>query len=89
LQGDRIGQILAYWAVVYFGQFFKQQKQHKFLGYFFHGKLHVLNLTKYGLGYVLGVFSNATSGHPEWLSPLPETACWSALRQAQSPAATP
>jgi hypothetical protein len=35
-QGDQIGRIFAYWAIVFFWQFFwKLQKEPKFLGNFF------------------------------------------------------
>jgi hypothetical protein len=34
-QGDQIGRIFAYWAFVYFGQFFSLQKELKFLGNLF------------------------------------------------------
>jgi hypothetical protein len=34
------------------------------LGYFLHGKIYALVMTKYGLGYVLGDFFANSSGHP-------------------------
>jgi hypothetical protein len=46
------------WAV-----FFKLQKWHKFLGFFFHGESNVLFFTKNGLGYILGDFPTNSSGH--------------------------
>jgi hypothetical protein len=37
-QGDRIGQIFAYWAIVHFGQFIlKLHNYATFLDNFFHG----------------------------------------------------
>jgi hypothetical protein len=55
-QGDQIGRIFAYWAVVYFGQL------RKFLGYFFpRYKLHmyVLCLKRKWVGQ-----NSNSSGHP-------------------------
>jgi hypothetical protein len=37
-QGDRIGQIFAYWASVFFGQFVENMQVDQIFGYFFRGK---------------------------------------------------
>jgi hypothetical protein len=35
-QGDQIGRILAYWAIIFFGKFFEYDRMGlNFLGYFF------------------------------------------------------
>jgi hypothetical protein len=46
-QGDLIGRIFAYWATVYFRQFF---------ALLFSTEKVVFILAKYGLGYILGDF---------------------------------
>jgi hypothetical protein len=60
-QGDQIGRIFAFWAVVYFGQFFLIGKKRKLFGLLFSAVQVVclFNLTKSGLGFILGGFSLA------------------------------
>jgi hypothetical protein len=63
-QGDQIGRIFAYWAIVYFGQFSENYRSSPQLrGYFFHDQCYALILTKKILGYILGDFITNSSGH--------------------------
>jgi hypothetical protein len=61
--GDQIGRIFTYWAIVYFGQFFRDEAEMFWL-LFFHGKSCVLKLTPNGLGSILGDFFTNSFGHP-------------------------
>jgi hypothetical protein len=57
MQGDQIGRIFAYWAVVSLRQFYENYRGGaNFLGNFSHGTSYVLTLAKYGLGCILGDF---------------------------------
>jgi membrane protein YqaA with SNARE-associated domain len=49
------------WAVLYY------KSSPNVLATFFRYKSSVSNLTKYGLGYILGDFFANTFGHPGWL----------------------
>jgi hypothetical protein len=58
-QGDQIGRIFAYWAIVYFGQFFENKRTIPPLpkdNFFPLGKSYVLILPKNEFGYILGNF---------------------------------
>jgi hypothetical protein len=62
-QGDRIGRIFVYWAIIYFCQFFWYSKvAQRFLATFFLGKCNVCFFAKHGLGYILGDFLKNPSG---------------------------
>jgi hypothetical protein len=65
-QGDQIGQNFAYWAIIFFGQFFENFKSSPKIHYFSYyvGKKYVSTLPKSELGYILGDFFMNTSGHP-------------------------
>jgi hypothetical protein len=61
IQGDHIGRIFAYWAIVYFGQFVVNYKSRRnFVAAFYHRKSYLKSVTKkrFGLhfGRVLGEF---------------------------------
>jgi hypothetical protein len=57
-QDDQIGRIFAQWAIVYYEQFFENYRSSPHLCYtVFTGIDYVLILTKNGLGYILGHFS--------------------------------
>jgi hypothetical protein len=63
-QGDQIGQIFAYWAIVYFGQFFENDIiSPNFWATLFNGKSYVVIFTKNSLGYIFGRFFTSSSGH--------------------------
>jgi hypothetical protein len=51
-----MGRIFAYWAFVYFGQFFGKFTDTYSPNFWatFYGKRNVLILSKNGLGYILG-----------------------------------
>jgi hypothetical protein len=56
-QGDLIGRIFDYWAIVYFGKLFVIYRVNKKnWATFFSDKNFALVLTKNGLGYILGPF---------------------------------
>jgi hypothetical protein len=56
-QGDQIRRIVAYWGIVFFGQFFFiYRRSFQFLAHFFQGENNVFILTKNGLGCILGDF---------------------------------
>jgi hypothetical protein len=58
-QGDQIRRIFASWAIINFGQFFAEITEiAQILNYFFSTDIHMylLNLTKNGLGFILGDF---------------------------------
>jgi hypothetical protein len=56
-QGDQIGRIFAYWAIVFFGQFFENYRRGtNSWATFFHGKSNALILTKIELGLHFGRF---------------------------------
>jgi hypothetical protein len=63
-QGDQIGRIFAYYAFVYFSLdvIWKWQNKDQIFSYFFH----FINLTKSGVGYILGELFANSSGHPEY-----------------------
>jgi hypothetical protein len=65
-QGDQIGRIFAYWATIYLGHFDENyRKSTNCLATFFHGKIHVLILTKMDWASFLGnFFKKKSSGHP-------------------------
>jgi hypothetical protein len=57
-QGDQIGRILAHWMIVYFGNSFENYRSRSiFWQLFSEGGNYALILTKDGLGYILGYFS--------------------------------
>jgi hypothetical protein len=66
-QGDKIWRIFAYWAILFFEQFFDYYKSsQKNLYEFYYGKSYESLLAKNGLGYILGNFITNPSGHPEF-----------------------
>jgi hypothetical protein len=57
-QGDQIGRIFAYWAIVYFGKFDEiYRNSPNFWANFFHDTSYVLNLTKNGWATFWAIFS--------------------------------
>jgi hypothetical protein len=59
-QGDQIGRIFAYWAILFIGQLFENYRNSTFLGDTFpHGKRYLQNLAQNVLGFILGHFSQA------------------------------
>jgi hypothetical protein len=57
VQGDQIGRIFAYWAIVFFGQFFYYRSSPYFRYFFLTIDRVLFILTrKYWLGYILGDF---------------------------------
>jgi hypothetical protein len=65
IQGDQIGRIFALLAIVYFGRFKKNCNSSPHFCAIFPLRIdYVLNLTKIGLGYILGDFFTNSSGHP-------------------------
>jgi hypothetical protein len=69
---DQIGRIFVYWAVVYFGLLFENDKSSKNKwAHFFHGSSYVcIHFDKNGLGNSLGDSFSNSSGHracdPNW-----------------------
>jgi hypothetical protein len=65
-QGDQIGRILAYWAIVFLESFLKITKVGQSFGLLFSSDTNVLNnfLIKNGLGKISGDFFTNKSGHP-------------------------
>jgi hypothetical protein len=65
-QGDQIGRIFARWAIVFFGQIFKNyRKSLNSWPAYFQGKSYVyINFAKNWLGYILGNIFKNSSGHP-------------------------
>jgi hypothetical protein len=55
-QGDQIGQIFAPWAFVYLREFLYSIRSKHFGDTRFQKKSFVLEMTKYGLGFILGDF---------------------------------
>jgi hypothetical protein len=69
-----------YWANFLFGQFFEDYKISPiYWATFFNGKSYAYNLTKNGLGYILGDFFTSSSGHPDRCSNFGKT---SQMREA-------
>jgi hypothetical protein len=67
-QGDQIGRIFAYWAIVYFGQFYENYKRiPNFLGNFFPPQKLCINFDKKVLGHSLGDSFKNSSGHPAYI----------------------
>jgi hypothetical protein len=64
-QGDHIGRIFAYWAFVYFGQFFYYRTSPNICATLFHGESYELILTKNRSGYFLADLFTNSSGHPD------------------------
>jgi hypothetical protein len=65
-QGDQIGRIFAYWALVYFGLFFENYiSSTNSLATFSKCISYAFILTKSGLGDILGKFFTNSSGHPD------------------------
>jgi hypothetical protein len=60
-QGDQIWRIFAYWAILFFGQFYENYTRSSNL---FHGRSYTLILTKSGLRHTFGDFFTNSSGHP-------------------------
>jgi hypothetical protein len=64
-QGDQIGRIFAYWAIVYFGQFIENYgSSPDFCAPFSHGNCAKLNLEKLVLATFWAIFFTNSSGHP-------------------------
>jgi hypothetical protein len=64
-QGDQIGRIFAYWAIVYFGAVFLKKYIRSFRAIFSTVKfMCYIILTENGLGHILGDFLANSSGHP-------------------------
>jgi hypothetical protein len=57
-QGDQVGRIFAYLAIVYFRQVFRKLQKEP--------KKYVATYTKSGLGFLLGDFFTNSSDHPDW-----------------------
>jgi hypothetical protein len=56
-QGDQIGRLFAYWAIVCFDHLFENYRSSRNVGTaFFHGKSYASVFTKHWLGYLLGAF---------------------------------
>jgi hypothetical protein len=65
LKSDQIGQIFAYWAVLYIGSLFEKVKSSaNYWDTFFQTTSCELILTKNWLGCTLGDFFKNSSGHP-------------------------
>jgi hypothetical protein len=61
-QGDQIGRIFVFWAIFFFGHFFRKfQSQPKFST--IRGKDNALIFTQIRLGHILGDFFANSSGH--------------------------
>jgi hypothetical protein len=57
-QGDQIGRIFAHWAIVYFGQFFENDRRSlNFLATFFHDENFVFSLTEIGCATFWAILS--------------------------------
>jgi hypothetical protein len=65
-QGDQIGRILVYWANIFFGQLFENDRSSQIFWRFFIPRKKVcINFgTKNGVGNILGEFFTNSSGHP-------------------------
>jgi hypothetical protein len=63
-QGDQIGPIFAYWAIVHFGRFFNHRRSPYFWYTFYIVKVSINFDLKNGLGNILGDFFTNKSGHP-------------------------
>jgi hypothetical protein len=64
-QGDQIGRIFAYWAIVFFGQFIENYRiSANSWATFFHSISYALIFTKKWFGHILGNFFTHSSGHP-------------------------
>jgi hypothetical protein len=48
MQGDQIGRIFAFWAIVYFDSFLKIFSKQKWFAIFMHSKMYALVLAKNG-----------------------------------------
>jgi hypothetical protein len=67
-QGDQIGRTFAYYAIVYSGNFYANDRSGRNCWLLFiHGKIYLLIFDKkctYILGFILGDFFTNSSGHP-------------------------
>jgi hypothetical protein len=65
-QGDQIGRIFAYWAILFFGQFFLTTEEAQFFGKLFSlVKNIVLFLTKTAQATFWAMFFSNSTGHPD------------------------
>jgi hypothetical protein len=55
-QGDQIGPIFDYTAIVYFGKLFENERSPNFCTNIFNSRSYALIMTRDGLGYTLGDF---------------------------------
>jgi hypothetical protein len=62
LQGDQIGRIFDYLAIVYLVESYKNNPDHSNMVKF------IINFDKEGFGNILGHLITYTSGHPDYIS---------------------